>query len=99
MNTTPDFAVLFVKMLVGLVLILGLGLVFIRYVLPRTALGRRQRPGTVEILSRIPLEARKSLWIVKVVERYLLLGASDNSLNLITELSQSEGEKIEGNTK
>lgn len=95
MQMTPDFATLFVKMLAGLILVLGLAVVLVRFFLPRARWGRR-RVGWAEVVDRLVLEPRKSLYLVKVAERYLLLGASDHALHLVGELSRTEGEKIEG---
>ena len=97
MTPTPDFTWLFVKMVVGLVLVLGLALVLFRYVLPKTRLVRR-RKGAIwgELTDVIRLDPHRSLYLVRILERYFVLGASEQSFQLITELSPSEGEKIAG---
>ncbi len=94
MNPTPDFTWLFVKMIIGLVLVLGLALVFFRYVLPRTKFARRGSASWASVEDAVRLDAHKSLYLVKILERYFVLGASEQSLQLITELSAPEGEKI-----
>ncbi|MBI2066633.1 MAG: flagellar biosynthetic protein FliO [Deltaproteobacteria bacterium] len=105
MEGTPDFAALFMKMIAGLVLVLVLAVVFIRFILPRTGLvggrfwGRRGQGIEVKVLERVVLEPKKSLYIVKLLERYFLLGSAEQSLNLITELSKNEGEQLEGKNK
>lgn len=97
MPTTPDFAWLFLKTVAGLILVLGLAIVLIRYVLPRVPFGRfgRRRAGWARVVDRFVLEPRKNLYLVKVAERYFLLGSGENSLSLLSELSKTEGEKIE----
>ncbi|MBI2981077.1 MAG: flagellar biosynthetic protein FliO [Deltaproteobacteria bacterium] len=83
-------------MVAGLLLVLALALVLIRYVLPKTGRwGRRSRIGWARIIDRFPLAPRASLYLVKIAERYLVLGSGEGSLNLIRELSKEEGEKIE----
>ena len=101
--TTPDFGWLFIKMVLGLIFVLALALFLIRFVLPRTAIGRLRgwgnragMPGWVSVIDRFILEPRKSLYLVKVAGRYFILGSAENSMNLLAELSRSEGEKIEG---
>ena len=94
-SATPDFTWLFVKMVAGLVLVLGLALVFIRYVLPKTRLGKRRGVSWIEVVSSFSIEPHKNLHMVKLGGRYLVLGVTEHSLNLVTELSQAEGEKIE----
>lgn len=95
--TTPDFTWLFLKTLLVLILVLGLAVVFIRYVLPRVSFGRTRRgtEGAILILDRIPLDQRKHLSVVKIVGRYFVLGVSDHAVNLVTELTETEGHQIE----
>lgn len=95
MTPTPDFTWLFIKMIAGLVLVLALAIVLIRFVLPRTRLGRSRRPSWAQLIDRLPLEQHRTLYVVKILERYFVLGSSEHSFSLITELSKPEGEKIE----
>lgn len=91
----PDFTWLFVKMVAGLVLVLGLAVVFVRFVLPRTRLGRQRNVSWARILDRLTLEPHKNLYLVKMGDRYLVLGATEHSIQMVTEIAKSEGEKIE----
>lgn len=101
MTPTPDFSWLFVKMVIGLILVLGLALVLFRYVLPRFGLGQRRGRGLdwafVEDVVRI--DPHRSLFLVKILERHFVLGASEHSLSVITELSAADSEKIAGGGK
>jgi flagellar biogenesis protein FliO len=97
MTPTPDFTWLFVKMVIGLVLVLGLALVLFRYVLPRTRFGRfRKGVPWASLEDAVRLDQNRSLYLVKILERYFVLGASEHGLALITEVSSTEGEKITG---
>lgn len=93
--TTPDFTWLFLKMIAGLVLVLALAVILIRFVLPRTRLGRSRAPAWGRVIDRLPVEPQKSLYLVKIVGRYFVLGVSERSVNLVTEIPPAEGEKIE----
>lgn len=95
MTSTPDFTWLFLKMLVGLVIVLGLAVFLIRYLLPKTRLGRRKGNQWMVLVDRLSIEPRKGVYLVKILERYFVLGITEQSVNLITELSKSEGETIE----
>ena len=101
MISTPDFSWLFVQMVIGLVLVLALALFLFRFVLPRFGLGRRRKRGLpwAELEDVVRLDARNSLYLVKMFERYLVLGVSENAFSLITELSSADGEKIMGGGK
>lgn len=46
----------------------------------------------VTVLERIPLDPRRTLFLVKVGDEYLLLGGGENSVNLLTHLDR---EKLE----
>ena len=96
-STTPDFTWLFIKMITGLVLVLGLAVILLRYVLPKTRLAGigRKKGSWAQFMDRLPMGPKQSLNLVKISGRYFVLGVSENSVNLITELSTTEGEKIE----
>jgi flagellar biogenesis protein FliO len=94
---SPDFTWLFLKMMAGLVLVLVLAVVL---ALIRNALGTQQIPPNpvvtgLAIINRYPVGRSSHLLLVKVAARYLLLGASESSVNLVTELSKEEGEGLE----
>ena len=93
--TTPDFLWLFIRMVIGLVVVLGLALLLIRYVLPKARWGKNSKTGWAWVIGRVMLEPRKGLYLVKIVGRYFVLGSTDQNLSLISELTQEEGEKIE----
>lgn len=101
MTATPDFTWLFVNMVIGLVLVLALAFVLFRYVLPRMGLARRFKRGVpwAALEDVVRLDSRNTLYLVKVLERYLVLGVSENAFSLITELSPADGEKITGGGK
>ena len=92
---TPDFTWLFLKMLMGLVLVLALAIFLLKGVLPRTRLVRSRRSAWASVIDRIALDAQRSLCVVKILDRYFVLGISEHSMHLVSELSKTEGEKIE----
>ncbi|HEX5035685.1 MAG TPA: flagellar biosynthetic protein FliO [bacterium] len=97
MQTTPDFTWLFIKMVIGLTLVIGLALFLFRFVLPKTRFSRfRGGVPWASLEDAVRLDHTKSLYLVKILERYFVLGASEHALNVITELSHDEGEKISG---
>lgn len=58
------------------------------------ALGRRGRGGGrggwMEVLGRLPLEPRRSVYVVRVADRTLVLGSSEQGLTLLRELEGGE---------
>lgn len=47
---------------------------------------RSGRKGPISMLAQFPLEPRKTLYLVKIGEEVLLIGAADNSVSLLKTL-------------
>lgn len=94
MQPTPDFTWLFVKMVIGLMLVVGLALFLFRYVIPRTRLGRRRSAAWASLEDIVHLDPQRSLYLVKILERYFVLGATEQNLQVITEIPFQQGEKL-----
>jgi flagellar protein FliO/FliZ len=88
---------IFLKMLLslGAVLALMFGLVFVlkRFVLPGGASADVSVP--VQILGRKSLQPKKSVVILKVAERILVVGVSEQGMHMLTELTEEEVQKAE----
>ena len=52
--------------------------------------GKRGRQRWMEVLARLPLEPRRSLYVVRISERTLLLGTSEMGLTLLRELGPQD---------
>lgn len=52
--------------------------------------GVGQPSGPVELLARLPLEARRAVYVVRVVDQVLILGGSEAGLSKLGELSAEE---------
>lgn len=46
--------------------------------------------GPLELIGRLPLDARKTVYLVKVGEQVLVLGASEAGLRVLTTLAAKE---------
>lgn len=96
-STAIDFTWLFVKMIIALVAVCLFAVLVLRYLVPKIGLFKRYSANRyVEIIARQPLDHRKNLYIIKVGQKYALVGASDQSVNMIMELKK---EDVEGNTQ
>lgn len=90
-SNTVDFTWLFVKMLLFLIIVCVLAILFLKYVVPRTGFLKGVQKGKYfNVLGRYQLEPRKSLYVVEVGGRYLVIGSADHGINLITELTEEE---------
>jgi flagellar biogenesis protein FliO len=74
---TESIALLFVIAALGAIVLL---------LARRAGLGRAI--GPVELLARLPLEARRSVYVVRVVDRVFVLGASEAGLVKLGELDK-----------
>jgi flagellar protein FliO/FliZ len=52
-------------------------------------LGVGRPVGPIELLGRLPLEARRSIYLVRVVDQVLIIGASESGLRKLGELPRS----------
>jgi len=75
---------------VALAFVCALAVGALRLLGPRRGSGRGMR-----VVSRLALDARRSLYVVEVGGRCLLLGAGDGPLTLLTELDPAKLEEVE----
>lgn len=69
---------------VALLLVIAALAVLVSLVARRAGLGRGL--GPIELLARLPLEARRSVYVVRVADRLLIIGASEAGLVKLGEL-------------
>lgn len=85
--------------LVRTIIVLGMvvGLIYLSLnVGLRKLLGIRPVVGTslVTVLERVPLDQKRSLFVVQAAGEVLLIGGSENSLSLISKLDAAEVQKL-----
>lgn len=91
-STAVDFTWLFIKMLLVLAIVSIVALLILKYAVPR--FGKSFQKGRYfSVLARYTLEPRKSLYLIHIGKRYLVIGSSDHAINLITEVSKEEVEQ------
>lgn len=69
-----------------LVVVIGLG-ALVLHAARRAGVARSA--GPLELLARLPLEARRSVYVVRVLDQVLILGASEAGLSKLGELPES----------
>ncbi len=85
--SSTHFTWLFIKTLGVMVLVIGLAIFLLRFIIPKLSLQRTPRGGAdFQVLGRYALDTKKGLYVVQVEGRRLLLGSTEHSLVLITEL-------------
>lgn len=95
-GSAVDFTWLFLKMIGALGVVSVLAIVILKYVVPRLGFTKRFHQGKVfRVLNRFQLEPRKTLYLVNIGKRYLVLGVADSGIQVVTEVTKEEAE---GNT-
>jgi flagellar protein FliO/FliZ len=90
-DTGPSLLWMLVQTIFMLAFICALAYIVIR-LLKRFG-GAPASGNLVEIIDRVALDQRKGLYVIKVTGRYLLLGTSENGVQLIGELDADAVER------
>ena len=83
---TSPLGVYVAETIVALVAIVALA-VLVLYGARRLGVGRPQ--GPIELLGRLPLEPRRAIYLVRVADRVLIIGASEAGLTRLGQLPHS----------
>ena len=89
-----SFLMMLLQTLLALGLVCGLAYVIFRWMLPRLNVAR-STGGMVRIVDRVGLDARKSLFVIEVAGRWLLVAASEAGVQLVSELDAASAEEAE----
>lgn len=85
-----NFGMLLLRMLIFLALVVALIWLLLRKFLPMLAQSASLRNRNVQILERLPIDARRSLLVVEVQERVYLLGNAEGQINVLMELDKEK---------
>jgi flagellar biosynthetic protein FliO len=93
-SSAVDFTWLFVKMLLVLAIVSIFAVLLLKYAVPRFGFFKpfHQKGRYFTVLGRYALEPKKSLYLVNIGKRYLVIGTADHGISLITEISKEEAE-------
>ncbi len=80
--------------LLALAAVCGLAWVIFRVVLPRLQVGN-SAGNMIRVVERVGLDAKRSLFVVEVAGKYLLVGSSENGVQLVSELDNQEAVQAE----
>jgi flagellar biosynthetic protein FliO len=90
-DTGPSLLWMLVQTIFMLAFICALAYIVVR-LLKRFG-GAPASSNLIEIIDRVALDQRKGLYVIKVTGRYLLIGTSDNGVQLIGELDADAVER------
>ncbi|NLZ93492.1 MAG: flagellar biosynthetic protein FliO [Firmicutes bacterium] len=80
----------FLKLLGSLALVIVLAYCTLRYLLPYIQRGSLYRRSNMEVIERLPLAPRISLYLVRVGRRFFLLGMTPTTLKYLSEIAAEE---------
>jgi flagellar biosynthetic protein FliO len=84
----------FLQMLLSLVVVCGLIYVTFRFVLPKIS-NFQFGNNVIKVVEKVPIDLKKTLCVIEVGGRWMLIGTSDNGVNLISEFTKNEIAEIE----
>lgn len=94
MGSSLNFLSMLVQTIFALLLVCGLAYLIFRVLLPRLTIGYGAN-NMVRVVDRIGLEARKSLYVIEIAGRWLLVAVSESGVQLISELDAEEARAAE----
>lgn len=92
-SSTLDFSVLFIKMLGALAVVVLLAVIILKFIVPKLGFTQRNKFKVIEIRSRFTLEPKKNLYVLRVADRHLVVGTTEQNLQVLTELKPDEVEQ------
>lgn len=93
-----SFFLMLLRTVVALGLVCGLAYILFRWVLPRLQFPTSTR-RLVRIVDTVALDARRSLYVIEVTNRWLLIASSEAGVQLISELDAAAAKEAMAATK
>jgi len=94
MGNSLNFLWMLVQTIFALGLVIGLAYLIFRVILPRLAVSYGSN-NMVRVVDRIGLEARKSLYVIEVAGKFMLVASSESGVQLIAELDADSARAAE----
>jgi flagellar biogenesis protein FliO len=93
-ESNASFVLMLFQTLLALAFVCGLAYALFRWVLPRLQGVTGAGAGSmVRIVDRVGLDTRKSLYVIEVAGRWLLVASSESGVQLISELDATSAEE------
>lgn len=94
MESGLNFIGVLLQTLVALAAVCGLAYVIFRVILPKLQIVN-SASGMIRVVERVGIDTRRSLLVVEVAGKWLLVGVSENGVHLVTELNEKDAEAAE----
>ena len=86
----PSYGSLLLQTILALLLVCVLAYVLLRYGLKWLLPKREGSLGAMDVVDRLPLDGRRTLYLVKLGERVFVLAATDSQIQSVGEVSADE---------
>lgn len=94
---SPSLAGIIFKLIISMILIVGL--IYLSMYLIKKVNNRAVGGGivgdTIKVIGRTFISPKQSLYLVKIGQRYTVLGSTESNINKITELSDQEAKDFD----
>lgn len=94
MGNSLTFLWMLVQTVLALLFVCGIAYVIFRVILPRLATNYGGN-SMIRIVDRAGLEARKTLYVIEVAGKWLLVSASEEGVQLVSELDPKAAKELE----
>lgn len=92
LEETLSFGTLFLKMIIALVIVCLLAYIIMKWALPKVVNIRGGHKSIIKVIDYFRLEPKKTLYIIEVKGKYLLLGVTDHYISPLTTTQLDEDE-------
>jgi flagellar biosynthetic protein FliO len=89
LDNSLNYIGLLVQTLVALAAVCSLAYLIFRVVLPRLQVGQNSG-GMIRVVERVGVDAKRSLLVVEVAGKWLLVGVSESGVQLVSELKETD---------
>lgn len=94
---SPSLTGIIFKLIISMILIVGL--IYLSMYLIKKVNNRATGGGivgdTIKVIGRTFISPKQSLYLVKIGQRYAILGATESNINMITELNEQEAREFD----
>lgn len=94
MGNSLSFLWMLVQTIFALALVCGLAYLIFRVILPRLTVNYSAN-NMVRVVDRVGIEARKSLYVIEVAGKWMLVASSENGVQMIAELDAEQARLAE----
>ncbi len=94
----PSFGALLLQLVISLALVCGLAWVVIKFGLARWLRQKARPDASLEVLETLPLGGRRAVYLVRALDRVLVVGASDNGLSTLCDLGAGSADSYDAST-